>query len=299
MRISPLLCGALVLLSVGPGFSQRADRLLSTDYATARKEFRTTLQRRGPSPQKSDPLPAKLPTGVSEVRFKSGALELKAWLQAQPDAEKHPAIVYCHGGFGFGQEDFVNEAARFGASGFVVLTPMLRGENGQAGDFELFVGEVDDVLAAGRFAAQLPGVDPSRVFVSGHSSGATLAVFAALVSDSPFAASAPIGPAMDVLSLLRPEFQSLFVFDPTDPREMLLRSPVYFGASAKRPIYLFAGDQDVLSRVGGHQFAANAIRAGALCEVRTVNGDHHTCKPAAITAIAELLKNWKPEKPQK
>jgi dipeptidyl aminopeptidase/acylaminoacyl peptidase len=143
---------------------------------------------------------------------------------------------------------------------------MLRGENCMPGDFELFHGEVDDVVAAGKFVASQPGVDPKRVFVCGHSAGATLALFAALLADTPYAASAPIGPSMNTLTLmLNKNYEGLIVFDPLDPRETLVRSAVYFGPSLRRPLYLFAGDHDVLARVGGHQFAAGAARAPARC----------------------------------
>ena len=98
---------------------------------------------------------------MREVTFRSGELQLKAWLKDKGDGQKHPAIVFCHGGFAFGAGDF-EDAAKFAEAGFVVLAPMLRGENGQAGEFQLFLGEVDDVLAAGKFVAILPSVDRSR-----------------------------------------------------------------------------------------------------------------------------------------
>lgn len=290
MRIAYFVAFVGTICSLSPA----ADTLMPTDYDAARKAFTSELNAKGPSPQKADPLPRVLPQGVKEVTYKSGTLELKAWLKDQPDGQKHPAIVFCHGGFAFGQEDFTYDAAMFAARGFVVLAPMLRGENGMPGNFELFLGEVDDVNAAGRFVAQLLSVDPARVFVSGHSAGGTVALMAVLRQDTPYAVAAPIGAAMDVLDLMREEFAALFVFDPREPKEVLIRSAVYFGASLKRPAYLFAGTDDIASRVGGHQFAADAVAAGAKCEVRTAPGDHFSSKTPAIRQIIELLSNWKP-----
>jgi dipeptidyl aminopeptidase/acylaminoacyl peptidase len=43
------------------------------------------------------------------------------------------------------------------------MTPTLRGENGNPGNFECFYGEVDDVIAAGRYLATLPYVDPKHI----------------------------------------------------------------------------------------------------------------------------------------
>lgn len=290
LMLRSLLTGLALLVSVSTLRAGEPDRLLPTDYAAARKSFTTTLAHKGPSPQEADPLPKQLPAGVKEVTFKSGDLELKAWLKDQNNGQKHPAIVFCHGGFAFGAGDF-EDAAKFADAGFVVLAPILRGENGQPGSFELFLGEVDDVIAAGKFAATLPSVDPKRVFVSGHSAGATVALFSVLTSDTPYAAAAPIGPAMDMLDIARPEFQGLFVFDPLTPREMLIRSPVYFAASLKRPAFIVAGDKDLAARLQAHQFVANATAAGARCEVHTVTGDHFTSVEPAIKTIIPLLRD--------
>lgn len=272
-----------------------ADKPLSADYATARKSFQTRLDRKGPSPQEAE-LPTKRPKGVKEVKYRSGSLELTAWLRDQDDGKKHPAVVFCHGGFAFGEEDFTEDAAKFAEAGFVVLAPVLRGENGMPGNFELFVGEVDDVLAAGRFTASLPSVDAKRVFVSGHSAGGTVALMSVLLNETPFAAAAPIGPAMDILGLMRPEFEALFVFDPRDSREMLIRSPVYFATSLKRPAFIFTGDQDIASLLESKQFAANAAASGVRCQTYTTKGDHFSSKAEAIATMIPLFRDWKSEK---
>jgi dipeptidyl aminopeptidase/acylaminoacyl peptidase len=295
MKRLALLAALSVLFASPCPAAGDAEALLPTDYAAARKAFKSTIRRRGPSPQEGGPL-GNPPAGVKEVEYKSGALRLKAWLGEPPGGGKRPAVVYCHGGFAFGREDFTDEAAKFVEQGFVVLVPILRGENGMPGHFELYHGDVDDAVAAGRFVASLPSVDAKRVFACGHSAGATLALFAALLPDTPYAASAPIGASMNALTLLlNPNYEGLIVFDPLDPREVLIRSAVYFGPSVRRPVYLFAGDQDVLARVGGHQFAAGAARAPAKCEVRVVSGDHNSCKPEALRQIAEIFKSHRPQ----
>src|SRR5262245_25664727 len=101
------------------------------DYAQARSRFRTKLLRERPSPQEQAPV--KPPQGVTEVEYVSGSLRLKAWLQPPADeAQKHPAVLFLHGGFACGIADWdVNQAYR--DAGFVVMTPILRGENGQPG----------------------------------------------------------------------------------------------------------------------------------------------------------------------
>src|SRR5690349_7354363 len=92
---------AAVLLAIGVASAAEPETLLPTDYAEARRSFTTLLRQCGPSPQKADALPAQLPKGVQEIVYKSGDLQLKGWLREQGDGQKHPAIVYCHGGFAF------------------------------------------------------------------------------------------------------------------------------------------------------------------------------------------------------
>src|SRR5215208_3865456 len=77
-------------------------------YLDLRKTHSTVLKTRGPSPQKwHDIAPLH---GVTKVPYTSGDLKLTAWL-AMPkraQADKVPAVVYFHGGFAFGMEEFVD-----------------------------------------------------------------------------------------------------------------------------------------------------------------------------------------------
>ena len=140
---------------------------LVEDLASARKVFVTKLRVRGPAPQhyKND----KPPTDVKLVEFTSGDLKLKGWLSAEvAEGKKRPAIVYLHGGWAFDRMDW-EDAEPFAKAGFVLFMPMVRGENGNPGTYESFLGEVDDERAAGRFVSSLPNVDGGNVFVTGHS----------------------------------------------------------------------------------------------------------------------------------
>jgi dipeptidyl aminopeptidase/acylaminoacyl peptidase len=80
--------------------------------------------------------------------------------------------------------------------GFVMLIPMLRGENGNPGHFEAYYSEVDDIIAAGHFVRSLPYVDPNRVFLAGHSVGAILTVLTAM-RPSPYKAGAALDGYLD------------------------------------------------------------------------------------------------------
>jgi acetyl esterase/lipase len=149
------------------------------DYAQARSRFQTKLVRKGPSPQGWTP--TKPPEGVSEVEYPSGELRLKAWVSRPVNENrKFPAVLFLHGGFYFGLGDW-KETKPYRDAGFVVLTLILRGENGQPGSFSLFYDEVDDVLAAAEYLSKQSYVDANRLFVAGHSVGGTMTLLAAML----------------------------------------------------------------------------------------------------------------------
>ncbi len=150
------------------------------DYAQARSQFHTKLLQKGPSPQRWSPV--KAPAGVTEIEYPSGDMRLKAWVSRPEDpTRKHPAVLYLHGGFAFGMADW-DQCKPYRDAGFVVLTPILRAENGQPGAFSYFYDELDDVLAAAEYLAQQPYVDARRLFAAGHSVGGNLTLLAAMAS---------------------------------------------------------------------------------------------------------------------
>lgn len=122
-----------------------------------------------------------------KVHYPSPAGDLVAYLTPDPgDGERKPAVVWAHGGFGGIGASFWMPASRkndqsaraFREAGIVLMCPSWRGENDNPGQFELFYGEVDDLLAAVAYVKSLPYVDPERVYVAGHSTGGTLALLA-------------------------------------------------------------------------------------------------------------------------
>lgn len=283
-----LLLSALILVV---GACDRAKSSLDDkrDLVAERKEHRTKLKRTMPSPQEFEQITLAAP--VRAITYPSGDLQLKAWISAAPtDGQKYPAVVFCHGGFAFGDADWTEDAARYAEAGFVVMAPTWRGENGNPGGFELFFGEVDDALAAGRFLAQQQGVDAQRVFVAGHSAGATIALLSAMV-DGPFAAAAPIGAPLDMHKMVDdPDWTPVIVFDAKDEREIELRSPLFFASSLRVPTMLLIGDQD--PSAGDHQtFRQLAESFQKTCTVEVIPGDHMSSKPAAIQKSIEFFKS--------
>jgi dipeptidyl aminopeptidase/acylaminoacyl peptidase len=258
-----------------------------TDLAAARSHFATKLKRRGPAPQSYQP--AVPPAGVRVVEFQSGNLRLKGWLSAEPPGgTRSPAVVFLHGGWAFAPEDW-RDAAPFAKAGFLLFMPMLRAENGNQGAYEGFYGEVDDAVAAGRFVASLPSVDPSRMFVAGHSVGAVLTVLAGMLP-SPYRAGAALSGYLDMESWVqRPDEAEHIVFDARDSEELRLRNPMAFVPSLRIPLVLYT--EPVMQSVN-EPFASRATELGKKCELVVVPGNHQTMVAPSVKRAIEQFRAY-------
>ncbi|WP_437903632.1 alpha/beta fold hydrolase [Sorangium sp. So ce327] len=268
---------------VSPGLE-----LQDEPYAEARAKFKTKLISTDPAPQRYQNVPP--PPGAREISYLSGGLKLKAWVSEPPaDGRRLPAVLFLHGGFAFALEDW-EMAAPYRDAGFVVLMPMLRGENGLPGGFSMFFHEVDDVLAAADALAKLPYVQPDRLHVAGHSVGGTLTLLAAMGSDR-FRAAASFSGSPNQIDWSSGQTR-LIPFSPYDIREFQIRSPVAYATSFRCPVRLYHG----LS--GGERFfgpasqrlALLAQRSGLDVKVVPVAGDHFTSVPEAMRQSIEFFR---------
>ncbi len=252
--------------------AQPADSEASTssveDLATTRKGFITKLRVRGPAPQRYQN--SAPPLGVKQVEYMSGNLKLKGWLSVDSgDVKKRPAVVYLHGGWAFGADDW-EDAKPFAKAGFVLFMPILRGENGNPGIYESFLGEVDDAIAAGRFVSSLPNVDRRNVFVAGHSVGGVLTCLAAMLP-SPYKAAAALDGYVDMESWAAGSPDIHVPYDRNDLREVRVRNPMAFVTSIRCPLRLYAGED---AQIVNAPLDAKARQAGKDCELVIVPGDH-------------------------
>jgi formylglycine-generating enzyme required for sulfatase activity/dienelactone hydrolase len=251
------------------------------DYARARAGFQTKLVRKGPAPQGWFPL--KPPDGVSETEYTSGELRLKAWVNRPADEKrKHPAVVFLHGGFAFGMGDW-DQTKPYRDAGFVVLAPMLRGENGQPGAFSFWYDEVDDVLAAAEYLSKQAYVDAKRLFVAGHSVGGTMTLLAALASNRFRAAASFDGFPYWGSFTEDPNLP----FDKSDAREIQLRSAIAYVGSLKCPLRIYHQARDrgqlveyvcLISR----RMVVLAKNRGLDVDEVEIEGDHMTMVPPSI-----------------
>ncbi len=274
--------------SLGSEAAEWAER--REPYLARRSAHPTQLRERGPSPAKyvdQDP-----PAGVAEVLFPSGELQLKAWV-ARPYSGGHrlPALIYFHGDFAFGAEDF--EAVRpFLTAGFLVMTPTLRGENGNPGDLELLWGEVDDAHAAVQWVMQQPDVDRSRIYAFGHSIGGGLAAMLTLYPELPLRRTGSCG------GIYVPETfgrwatseanADLVRFDPSDPNETELRVLGPNLSWMVHPHIAYVGTEDPWFIGNGTRVRDRAWVLGKPFDMVEVEGDHMGSLAPALAAFLEL-----------
>lgn len=259
-------------------------------FLARRNAHTTDLRVRGPSPGKY--VEQTPPPGVLEIRYASGELELPAWYATPSGHHQVPALVYFHGDFAFGADDF--EVVRpFLDAGFAVLTPTLRGENGNPGDFELLMGEVDDARAAIGWLAVQPRIDRSRVYAFGHSIGGGIVALTSLYPELPLRATGSCG------GIYMPEtFQrwansernrDLVRFDPSDRDEIELRVLGPNLAWMVHPHIAYVGRDDPWFVTNAETLAATAWTLGKPFEQVIVDGDHARSLPIALAAFLRLI----------
>ncbi len=215
----------------------------AASLSEARRGFKTRLT---PRPSDKEPAPEPPPRLLRTVRYDSPVGKLVAYLTPEPnDGKKHPAMIWITGGdcnsidqgcWKEGPPTNDQSASAFRKAGIVLMFPALRGGNDNPGPKESFLGEVDDVLAAADYLGKQAFVDPSRIYLGGHSTGGTLVLLVAECSDR-FRAVFSFGPVEDVAGY-GPEY---LPFNTANPREIELRSPGRWLASIKGPTFVFEG----------------------------------------------------------
>jgi dipeptidyl aminopeptidase/acylaminoacyl peptidase len=277
-------CGGIIFAGwswlVGPtSFPEQTE-----DYAVARQKFQTRLTQTAAAPQPWEKVTP--PEDVDEVEYNSNGLKLKAWMdKPQPGGVRRPVVLFLHGGFAFGEDDW-EQTEPFRKAGFVVMIPILRGENGQPGHYSMFYNEVNDVLAAAEVLAKRPNVDPNRMYVAGHSVGGTLAMLAAMTSNR-FRAAASFSGSPDQVKWSRGQ---VIPFDPKDQREMQMRSPLAFARSFKCPTRLYYGDEEFTFGPSTKKTAQLAKAAGLDVEAVAVDGDHFSAVEAAMPQCIQFFQ---------
>jgi acetyl esterase/lipase len=170
-------------------------------FTEARAAFKTRVRDGRPSTFSGQPAPKPPADLFTLVTVQGPVGGLATYVTPDPgDGKRHPAVVWAHGGHGEIGGSAWAPASRSSDSsgralrevGLVMAVGSWRAENDNPGDFELFYGEVDDLLAVRDYVATLPYVDPDRIYLAGYGAGGTLVLLAA-AKDDRFRAAFSIG----------------------------------------------------------------------------------------------------------
>ena len=271
-------------------------------YLERRAQFRTKLLSPSPAPLDADPEAERPwapsysnwkmpPDGLREVSYRSGGLELKAWVYEPPGvgAALAPALVYLHPGVGAAGSSWIGDTKPFVEAGFVVMLPTFRGEMGNPGHFEFALGEVDDAKAAIVWLGEQPFVDRTRIYAFGWSYGGFLSAMLSLLDDVPLRHSGSIG------GLLSPglfnDFEAgALPFDRSNVEENELRSLVGNIRWMKRKHYAYMGSADSFYVPAIVAAKHEMARGASLLEIVMVPGEHFGSALPGIALYFDLIE---------
>lgn len=264
--------------------------LAREDYANARAQFHTHLLRKIAAPEKSTPLGT--PPGATRVTYPggpNGSIELVAWLsQYEPGKTLKPAVLFLHGGNATGDGHWALMKPYWEA-GYVVLLPSFRGENGQQGNYSGFYDETSDALAAASYLENLPGVDPNRLFLAGHSNGGTLSLLASMTRK--FRASVPISAGVNSWRYFN-RYSDEICFDDRNEEEFIMRSSVCFGPSLKCPTLLLRGTEERPFDADHKLLMERARLAGMPIDNMLLPGNHNGVVPGAVVESIRFFNQF-------
>lgn len=217
-------------------------------FRNARAAHKTVII---PQLKENSPVPEPDTAKLKKIEYPAPLGPQAAYISTtavEPGLRKRPAIIWLVGGFGNsigegmwtpGPTENDQSATALQTPDLIVMYPSLRGGNQNPGNREGLYGEVDDVLAALKWLKVQPGVDPTHVYLGGHSTGGTLALLAAEVSPD-FRAVFSFGPVSRTTSY----GQENLPFDISDDQESRLRAPIEWLSAISCPTYIFEGTRD-------------------------------------------------------
>jgi acetyl esterase/lipase len=251
-------------------------------------------------PRKSSGQPPPVPppsTHLDRVKYRAPLGEMWAYVSQDPkDGKQHPAVVWAGGGIapGIGKRFFKRgpafndqSASQLRAAGIVVMFPSYRGDHDNPGTFEMFYGEVDDYLAAVDHMRKLDYVDPARIYFGGHSTGGTLVLLAAELTDQ-FRAAFVFGPVTGAKSY----GEQIAPFDPAAPEaahEWQLRAPLHYVRDIRRPMLVVEGAKSLNARgLPAYERAAAVARAPITVRSPELH-DHFSVVASQLKHIARKI----------
>ena len=235
-----------------------------TSLADARKGFATKLAKQSRSGERVDEPPANV---FRKIQYDAPVGKCAAYLSPDllKDDAKRPAIIWITGGdcntigdvWKRAPSSDDQTASQYRDAGLVMMFPSLRGGNENPGVQENFYGEVDDVLAAFEHLAKVYYVDPTRIYLGGHSTGGSLVMLVAAMPNK-FRAVFSFGPAEDISGY---DSRYRAAVNMSDAKEVELRSPGRWLHSITVPTFVFEGDSGNVRSLQAMQRASTNPKA--------------------------------------
>lgn len=264
-------------------------------YVQEWEQFNTKLIKTEKSFQEFEEFEYKR-NNIQLVKYQSDTLELKGLLNTQniDSLIKNPVIVYFHGGFALSYRAM--EATKpFTDAGFIVFAPSYRGENGNPGYFELFMGEVRDAKAALKWISNQEFVDDENIYIFGWSVGGGISLNLSLHNDIPVklgGSSAGIYDYDLIKSWATEDDMIVFPYDYTNQVENYFRLPLYNLQNMVRPHVTYIAvedyyDYDFIKNLKDSLYLENDI------EMRLIKleGNHVSSLPKAMDSFLVEIKN--------
>ena len=220
----------LTVLGVLIGCSDREKAISKDSYIERWENFETKLIKKEKSFQEYGEFEPKR-GNIQAVIFESGSFELKGLLNTTniDTLIKKPVIIYLHGGFALSYEE-MEVTKPFTDAGYIVFAPTYRGENGNPGYFELFMGEVRDAKAAINWISSQRYTDKNNIYIFGWSVGGGISLNLSLHADIPVKLSGSSAGVYDyglIKSWATEDDMIVFPYEYTNKEENYYRLPIY------------------------------------------------------------------------
>jgi acetyl esterase/lipase len=281
------ITGLLILLVFGCTSEKK-------NYLTEWNSFETHLIKSEKSFQSYEPF-SDQEGDFRTVLYKSEEMALKALLNTKniETGKKKPVIVYLHGGFALNIKEVENTQG-FTDEGYIVFAPSYRGENGNPGYFELFMGEVKDAKAAIHWISEQDFVDKDRIYVFGWSVGGGISLNLSLHNDIPIKLSASSAGIYDydlIKSWATEDDMIIFPYDYNDAEENYFRLPLYNLDQMIRNHFTYIGKDDDFKyyhETISHLYADKVIKL----RMRELLGDHVSSLPKAMRKFMNEIRKY-------
>lgn len=180
------------------------------------------------------------------IKYQSPVGLLPAYISKPKDInKKYPAIIWLVGGMSNSlpevgwldmSADNDQTGSVFRKKGIITMYVSYRGGNNNPGSNESFYGEVNDIVSAAKYLSKISYIDSERIYLGGHSTGATMAL---LVSESTniFRSVFALGATSQAVLY----GQESLNYDTNNKTENKLRSPIEWLHTITSPTFIFEG----------------------------------------------------------